>query len=122
MDNEYKKVAQHLVNEIGRAKELTNNVDMNEVFMSVEYIIADLAYLIKPLADLEQAFRKNVLDNMALIINEKPMSHAHAESMAKAGDEYKEWRKLDDLMELAREQIMVLKKFREDLAIEHKLT
>ena len=115
MDNEYKKVAQHLVNEIGRAKELTGNVDMNEVFMSVEYIIADLAYLIKPLADLEQVYRKE-----SLPLGEE--SQAKAEARAKAGDNYKEWRKLDDLMKLAHEQIMVLKKFREDIAMEKKLT
>lgn len=111
---EYLQVAKDLVNEIGKAKELTSGFDINEVFLSLENIVAFLAYLIKPLADLEQEYRKE-----ALPIEDE--SQAKAEARAKAGDKYKEWRKLDSLMELAREQIMILKKFREDIAFEKKV-
>lgn len=111
MNEETKKVCQDLVNEIGRAKELTNNVDMNEVFMSAETIISLLAYLIKPKADLEQAYRIDAL-------TKDDESQSKAEARAKAGDYYKEWRKLAELMEIAEHQINILKKFREDIALE----
>lgn len=110
MNYEYKETAKFLLTEIAKAGDLIKN-DMNGIFMSAESIISSLAYLITPLAELEQAYRRE-----ATPIQDE--SQARAEARAKAGDIYKEWRKLDNLIELSKEQIMLLKKFRDDLAME----
>jgi hypothetical protein len=107
----YKNTARFLITEIGKAEDLISKNDMSGIFMSAESIISSLAYLITPLAELEQKYRIEA-------ITKDDESQAKAEARAKAGDTYKEWRKLDNLMELAKEQIMLLKKFRDDLAME----
>jgi len=109
--NDYKETAKFLLSEIASAKNLISNSDMNGVFMSAENLISSLAYLITPLAELEQAYRKE-----AMTIESE--SQAKAEARAKASDTYKEWRKLDNLINLSHEQVMLLKKFRDDLAME----
>lgn len=113
MNEETKQVCRDLVNEIGKAQSLTNNFDLNEVFLSVENIISSLAYLIKPKADLEQLYRLEAMPR-------EEESQAKAEARAKTTDSYKDWRKLVDIYELAHEQIMILKKFKEDIALEKK--
>ena|SRR3990167_3679531 len=105
------EVRQHLVNEIGNARNLTDNVSIHDVFLSAEGIIADLAFLIKPIADLEQIYRSEVVTQMM----DNEISHAKAEQIAKAGNTYKEWIKMKRLTDLADEQIKILKKFRDDL-------
>lgn len=126
----YLTEAKELVNEIGASRELTSNTDVNDIFLSAEKIIGLLAYLIKPLADLEQEYRKEALpiiitrplmkDGVTLI--QERESQSAAEARAKAGEIYKEWRKLDNLMKLSHEQLLILKKFRDDLSAEFKIT
>lgn len=111
MEN-YKETAKFLLSEIASAKNLISNSDMNGVFMSAENLISSLAYLITPLAELEQAYRKEAMTQ------DDKESQVKAEARAKASDTYKEWRKLDNLINLSHEQVMLLKKFRDDLAME----
>lgn len=111
-----KQLAVELRNEIARSKELTTNTDISDVFLSAEFIISGLASLIGFIAELEQRYRQVVVKHML------EGSHARAEAIAKSGDEYKEWRKFKDLYDLAHEQVMLLKKFRDDLQREYQRT
>lgn len=113
---ETKELAVELRNEIARAKQLTTNSDVHEIFISAENIISTLSFLISPIADMEMAYRKKIVEYML------EDSHAKAEAKAKASEEYKEWRKFTALYDLAHEQLMLLKKFREDLQKEYNVT
>lgn len=115
MNPEVLETAKRLVLEIGRAKELSDTNNVNEIFLSAEFIIASLAYLISPLTQLETSYRELIVKYMDL-----EDSHAKAEAKAKASKEYQEWNKLKMLMELANSQIMILKKFRSNLEVEYK--
>mgnify|MGYP001604973145 CR=1 FL=1 len=110
-----KNASKELVNEIAKANQITSDTDVHEVFLSAERIISWLAYLISPIADMEQEYR------IKAIPTEK-QSNANAEAIAKASDEYKKWRKYTALYELAQEQIMLLKKFKENLELERQRT
>jgi len=101
-----------LRNEIARAGQLASDVHIHEVFLSAETIISCLAYLISPIAEMEQRYRQKVMDAML------SGSNAKAEAHGKASEEYKEWRKHAALYKLGHEQLMLLKKFRNDLAME----
>lgn len=109
--DEIKQTAIMLRDEIAKAQELTSDTDIHTVFLSAETIISCLSYLISPIAEMEQKYRM-------LCIAKEDESHAAAEARAKASNEYKEWRKYSALYELGHEQIMLLKKFREDLSRE----
>lgn len=102
-----------LRNEIAKSQNLTSDVDLHTVFLSAETIISCLSYLISPIAQMEQDYRKKIVEYL-----EKDESAAAAEAKAKASDEYRDWRKYSALYELGHEQIMLLKKFREDLSNE----
>ena len=115
MKEDYKDTARFLLGEIANAKNLVSKNDIHGIFISAENIISSLAYLITPLAELEQAYRIEALPK-------EEESQAKAEARAKAGDIYKEWRKLVNLMDLAKEQLMILKKFKEDLVMEKRLS
>lgn len=110
---EVKEAAIELRGEIIKANEITSNTDIHEVFLSAERIISWLAYLISPIADMEQAYRQKAIPN-------QEQSNAAAEAIAKASDEYKEWRKYSALYDLGHEQVMLLKKFKENLELEKR--
>lgn len=115
ISDDVKNAGKELVNEIGRASSITSDTDIHEIFMSAERIISWLAYLIGPIADMEQRYRM-------LAIPSKDQSNASAEAIAKASNEYKDWRKFTALYELGHEQLMILKKFRDDLGLERRNT
>lgn len=113
-EQDIKETAVMLRNEIGKAQELTSDVDLHTVFLSAETIISCLSYLISPIAEMEQKYRAMVVGEMS-----KPdTSVAKAEAVSKASDEYKNWRKHLMLYELGHEQVLLLKKFRDDLSKE----
>lgn len=114
MNEEIQQLALDLRSEIGRAKELTSDTSFHEIFMSAETIIGILAYLISPIALLEQRYRTKIVEYM-----DEGDSHAKAEARAKAGDEYMEWRKYAGLVEIGNQQVLLLKKFRDLLAQEY---
>ena len=114
-EQDIKETAILLRDEIAKAQKLTNNVDIHEVFLSAETIVSCLSYLISPIADMEQRYRK-------LAIPSEEESNAAAEARAKASDEYKEWRKYERLYSLGEEQIKVLKAFSKNVNLEFKRT
>jgi hypothetical protein len=114
-EKDLKETALMLRDEIAKAKDLTSDVDIDAVFFSAETIISCLSYLISPIADMEQAYRRIVRDR--LIAED---SNAKAEAIAKASEEYKSWKKYSALYDLGHEQVMVLKKFRDNLALERR--
>jgi len=95
---------------IGKARDYRGVHDFHELFLDAETIIGSLAYLIGPKIELEAAYRKKVVEYM-----EAGDSHAKAEAKAKALDEYKNWKKVESIYDLGHEQVMLLKKFKEDL-------
>lgn len=112
-EQDIKETAITLRDEIAKAQELTSDVDMHTVFLSAETIVSCLSYLISPIADMEQRYRR-----LAIPVGEE--SNAAAEARAKASDEYKEWRKYSALYDLGGEQIKLLKRFRDNLQEEYK--
>ena len=112
MEKDIKETSIMLRNEIAKAGQLASDVDIHEVFLSAETIISCLAYLISPIAEMEQRYRQKVMDAML------SGSNAKAEAHGKASEEYKEWRKHAALYKLGHEQILLLKRFRTDLALE----
>ena len=111
--DDVKQSALGLRDEIAKANQITSDTNVHEVFLSAERIISWLAYLISPIAEMEQKYRM-------LAIASKDETNASAEARAKASDEYKEWRKYTALYELGHEQVMLLKKFKENLEMERK--
>lgn len=65
-----------------------------------------MATLIGPLMDAETAYRQKIKAYM-----QDGASNAKAEAYAKAEEEYKTWKKIEHVYELAKEQIMLIKKF-----------
>lgn len=114
MNNDALDLAIELRKEIGKAKDLTTTTNMNEVFSSAENIIGILAYLISPLVEKEQKYR-----SLVVIYEEEGMTHAKAEAKAKASTEYADWKKFEMLYDLAHQQVMLLKKFKDKLEDEH---
>jgi hypothetical protein len=110
-----KEAALGLRDEIARANKITSDTDVHEVFLSAERIISWLAYLISPIADMEQVYRIKAIPN-------PQQSNAEAGAIAKASNEYKEWRKYSNLYDLGHEQVMLLKKFKEHLEFERLRT
>lgn len=107
------ETAINLRNEIAKAQKITSDTDIHTVFLSAEYIISCLSYLISPIADMEQKYRIKA-------IPDAEQSNSAAEAIAKSSNEYKEWRKYAALYELGHEQINLLKKFRDDLQKEYQ--
>ena len=86
---------------------------VNELFFSAERLRGHLAYLGGPKLDAEQLYRQKILYHI-----EDGMSVAKAEAYAKAGKKYKDWKKIEMVFNSAESQILLLKKFKEDLAME----
>lgn len=115
MDKEVKHTAQDLLSIIVKSKKYTELNDFHSLFMDAESIVSGLAFLIGPLREQEQRYRMLLVKHM----NDGD-SHAKAEAKAKASPEYMAFRKIEDVVELAKEQIMLLKKFKGDLELEYK--
>lgn len=113
MNDNTPEIAKDVLTAIARAKNYRSVTALDEIFFDAEAIVSSLAYLVGPKAELEQAYRLKIVTYM-----ECGDSHAKAEAKAKATDEYKNWKKVEAVYELGHEQIMLLKKFKEDLAQE----
>jgi|ERR1051326_216373 hypothetical protein len=109
------ETAKLVLTEVARAKQFTQTGQLNEIFLSAESIVSGLAYLLSPMLDAEQAYRKLRQG----YINDG-MTAAAAEAHAKASDEYKFWRKLEGVYDLGEQQINLLKKFGPLLENEYK--
>lgn len=115
MDKPTEELAKELRNAIGRAREY-DRTDILGMFMECENIIGILAYLISPLTKLEQEYRQKIVNYM----ESEGDSHAKAEAKARASEEYMNYRKLDMLYKLGNEQVLILKKFKDNLEAEYK--
>lgn len=115
MNTEIESLALELRSLIGRSRTITDTTSFNEVFIVAEQIIGTLAYLISPIALLEQRYRQKVVEYM-----ETGDSAAKANFKAKATNEYVEYIKYSALTDLAHEQIMLLKKFKNRLDDEYQ--
>ena len=90
---------------------------LHVIFTSAETLIAALASLTSPLIELESAYHNDVRGYI-----EDGKSATAAEALAKAGEAYKDWKKVKMIYELAQEQIMLLKKFHSAIEDEYART
>ena len=114
MTTEVLKLATDLRDQIGEARNYTQATDAYTIFMDAENIIGTLSFLVGPVMELETLYRQKVVEFM-----EKGDSAAKAEAKAKATEEYKSWRKLQMIMDLGTEQIMLCKRFKESIEMEY---
>lgn len=115
MNPEITQLALELRTNIGKSREITDTTSFNEIFILAEQIVGTLAYLISPIALLEQRYRQKVVEYMA-----EGDSATKAQSRAKATDEYVEYIKYKALYDLGGEQVKLLKKFHSNLTEEYK--
>lgn len=113
MNEEVYKLAEQLRSLIGESRKITDTTSIHDVFIAAEGIIGLLAYLISPLALLEQRYHQKVVEFIDV-----GDSTSKATAKAKATDEYLEWRKFQALYDLGHEQVMLLKKFKDKLTDE----
>ena len=90
--------------------------DVHTVFTNAETIISCMAYLNDAVHSLEQRYNQEIIS----IKDELDTSKAEAEARAKTTDSYKEWRKLKYALDLAEQQLQLLKKFASSLESEFK--
>lgn len=119
MKKETELTTKTMLAQIAMARDYSQIRDYTSLFADAENIISAMAYLVGPLMDAEQAYRQKVVENMK---DESVGSHAKAEALAKAGEEYKEYRKLQYAYDLGQEQIMLIKRFSDKLELEYKRT
>lgn len=115
MNEDAREIAKVALAEIASAREYSKNPQPHDLFISAETLVSCLATLISPLMDCETAYRQKI----ALYVSEGD-SNAKAETKARAGQEYKDWKKLQMVYELSQEQILLIKKFGTLLGDEYK--
>ena len=108
------ELATELRDVIAKARNYSDVTDAHEIFMDAETIIGTLAFLISPIACLEQTYKMMIVEFM-----EDGDSNAKAKSKAEASDSYRDWKKLKAIYELGEQQLMLLKKFKDDLNSEY---
>jgi hypothetical protein len=109
------ETAKAILAEVADSRRWAEAAQPNELFLAWENIIANLAFLVGPLMEAEQAYRVKV----QFFINEGK-SVAGAKAQAKSEDEYIYWRKLQLAYELGQDQVMLLKKFSDKLQEEYR--
>ena len=114
METATTKVAKQILADLAET-DFTEAASMSSLFSRSERLIANLAYLIGPLMDMESLYR----DEMRSIV-EAGESVAKAEATAKAGASYREWKKLEHVYDLAHERVMLIKKFADKLEREQQ--
>lgn|SRR3990167_2124293 len=115
--NEVIELSKQILAEIGMAKRWTETSSMNELFLSAENLISNLAFLVGPLMDAESKYRQKVQKYIS-----EDISVAAAESKAKSEEEYVYWKKINLTYNLAEEQIRLIKKFSDKLSDEWNRT
>ena len=115
MSPETREIARTVLSVVASSKAYTSLPTSTELFVAAETIISALASLIGPKLDLEQKYRQEIKQYI-----EEGDSVAKAEVKAKAGDNYKEWRKLENVYELGEMQTQMMKKFKDELQGEYR--
>jgi len=109
-------VSRDLLREIQLSKGLYRDVvNHTHIFNAAQKIIAFQSFLIGPISDLEQSYRRIVTSCIA-----DGMSNAASDAHAKASDDYKAWRKIERVYSLADEQIKLLKKFSDKMSTDYQ--
>lgn len=114
MNPEVKQIAQDLRNTIHKAREYSQVRNPHDLFIDCESIIGMLSYLITPKVELETEYRQQIVTYI-----EAGDSNAKAEAKARAGESYKNWKKLEGLYTLGEEQVRLLKKFKDNIEAEY---
>lgn len=113
MKDNVTQAAKDILVTIAESKNFSTTTDIQQIFENAETIIGLLAFLTGPIVDAESDYRQLIVR-----FEDEGKSNASAEARAKASEEYKIWRKLESVRDLATEQIQLLKKFQGDLGKE----
>lgn len=103
-----------LKNQIYSAKRYTEARNPHDLFIDLENIIGNLAYVSGIMLEYEAEYRK-----IKLAETEKGNSVAKAETVAKASDAYFTFLKIKALYDLGLEQIKAIKKFSTVIEMEY---
>ena len=118
MEKDYMKTAKELRDYLmTEAREPNEVLNPLEIYPRMEKINAWLSRLISPMIEAEVAYRTIVV---ALINSGETVSKAEAQG--KITEEYKEWRKLQEVCKRGDEGIRILKKWSVALGEEYKRT
>ena len=120
MDDQRKKAietAKDMLEVIRQGKDHSKIKDYNTLFFDAESIVGAMAWLVGPMLEAEQDYRKLVIAYM-----ESGDKHNAAETKAKVSDVYKDYKKIESAYKLADEQIKLLKKFASLLQDEYRRT
>jgi hypothetical protein len=115
MTKETEQVCKEILAEIANGSRFSEVKNYSELFDGVEKLISNLAWLVSPLLEAEQAYRIKVLS-----YRKDGESVAGAEMKAKCDPEYLTWQKLRETRDLADAQIKVIKKFASLLQEEYR--
>ena len=114
MNEEVENQAKEVLALVAKAPDYTD-VSISEAFFYADSINSALAFLVGPKRKLEQAHNLNILRYI-----DNGDSKAAAEIRAKTKQAYLDWKRIEDVCDLAHEKILLLKKFKEDLEIEQQ--
>lgn len=117
MNTDTESCAKRLLALIAETRDYNSPALPSKLLEDATNIMGELVYLVGPLMDLETAYRDEVK-----LLMESDTSVAKAETMAKAGVNYKEWKKVQMVYELGEESIRLLKKFASLAQEEYKNT
>lgn len=109
------EMAKNMLEIIRQGKDHTKIKDFNTLFFDAESIVGAMAWLVGPLMDAEQDYRKLIVQYM-----EAGDSHAKAETQAKVSESYKDYKKIQMAYDLAGEQVKLIKKFSDKLEDEYR--
>lgn len=119
MNEEIQKHLKQLLAEIASSSKWGETVAPHITFQSCEKIIALMAQLNFFRVNAEMAYRKKLvilLDSKKTKViggeeREVEMSYSEAEARAKASEEYDMHRRIENIFEIANEQVMAIKKW-----------
>jgi len=107
--------ARELRTTIAEARDYSQSMATNDLFMTAEKIIGTMAFLITPLLEFEHRFREEKVKYI-----DEGSSAAAAEAKAQAGENYKNYRQIKMTYDLADEAQKMIKKFSSQLEGEYK--
>lgn len=117
MTKETEQVCKEILAEIANGGKFSELKSYGDLFMGAEGIISNMAWLVSPLLEAEQAYRIRVQS-----YRKDGESVAGATAKAQCDPEYLEYKKIQYVYDLADEQCKLIKKFADKLESEWNRT
>lgn len=117
MIKDTEQACKEILADIMNAKKFSQLHTYHDLFMGAEGIIANMAWLVAPLLEAEQAYRIKIQS-----YRKDGESVAGATAKAQCDPEYLEYKKIQYVYDLADEQCKLIKKFSDKLESEWNRT